>query len=431
MTRICLITPYHVSFQPRVLREADAFYEAGDEVRVICRQLDPMMTECDQRLMQTRKWRLQAVDLRRYGPHWDAWLTETIRSKLSKRLFDVGLRTVRVAIRSYVRGLGRLTALAAAERADWFIAHTQAALPVAVAAALRLKARLGFDCEDLLADARTDPSDIVRLIEKMYLPYCDYVSVPSRCIADRLVRDYGVPAPLVLYNVFPVRLADGLLAPKRRPPRSVLRVHWFGQTVGPHRGIEEAVETVGILGEGVELHLRGRLAEGYRSRIEELARQHCVASKIVFHPLVDHDVLINTMDQFDVGLALERPEHGNYSRTVTNKVFGYLLAGLAVAATNTPGQQEVLEQIPSAGFLYPAGNAHALADGLRRWRCNPDTLRAAQQAAWDAARERLCWDHEKEKLRRVLEPMLDKPASATACGRSDETAGHHRSSPFS
>ena len=151
----------------------------------------------------------------------------------------------------------------------------------------------------------------------------------------------------------------------------------------------------------------------YQSELIALAQRYGVVGKLVFHPTVDHDDLIRTMGQFDVGLALERPEQGNYSRTVTNKVFSYLLAGLAVAATDTPGQREVLEQIPSGGFLYPAGNAQALADGLRRWMNCPESLRAAQQAAWNVAREKFCWDREKEKFLHIFQTNSDKQVVRT------------------
>ena len=65
------------------------------------------------------------------------------------------------------------------------------------------------------------------------------------------------------------------------------------------------------------------------------------------------------MEAFDVGLALERPENANYSRTVTNKLFSYLLAGLAVAASDTPGQRQVMSQVPNAGIPVSG----------RRWPC--------------------------------------------------------------
>lgn len=390
-------------------------HDAGHDVRVVCRQVDPIYAGYDQLLMQTRKWRLQAIDLRRDGAGRRAWLVESVLARVSRRAFDAGWRTSRMASRSFVKGINQLTKLAAAEPADWFIAHTQAALPAAAAAARRWNARLGFDCEDLLAELGSDPPEIVRLIEREYLPHCDYVSVPSQCVGERLEETYGIPSPLVLYNVFPTSLADGMLPPHQRPIRRPLRVHWFSQTIGAGRGIEEAVEAIGLLNEEVELHLRGRMAEGYQTTLDDLARRCNASAKIIIHPLIGHNDLIKAMDDFDVGLALERSDNGNYSLTVTNKIGSYLLAGLAIAATDTPGQREILEQIPSTGFLYPAGNARALADGLRKWQHDRDALRAAQQAAWDAARVRFCWDVEGVKLLQVLQLPSDEQAERNTC----------------
>ena len=398
MSRICLITPHHVSFQPRALREADTLHEAGHDVRVVCRHSDQEMTESDRRLMLTKGWRLQAVDLRRNGPEHRSWLVESLRSKFYEQLFNAGVHTPKVISRCYVRGFARLVSLAASEPADWFIAHTQAALPIAAEAARRHRARLGFDCEDLLAEDGTDPSNVVRLIEQIYLPSCDYVTTPSPGIGQHLSRAYGIRAPVVLYNVFPLSLADSIQPPAERSYSSVLRLHWFGQTIGPERGIEEAVKAVGLLNGKAELHLRGRVSEQYRATLESLAQSCGAIGQPVFHPLVDHQNLIKAIGEFDAGLASEQPNRKNYSLTVTNKIFSYLLPGLAIAATDTPGQREVLDQVPSGGFLWPAGDPSALAAGLRRWIEDHNTLRRVQQASWDAARTRFCWDREKDKL---------------------------------
>jgi glycosyltransferase involved in cell wall biosynthesis len=136
--------------------------------------------------------------------------------------------------------------------------------------------------------------------------------------------------------------------------------------------------------------------------ILNFAERYGVTKSIKFHSLIEHDELVKSMGQYDVGLALERPDHQNYSRTVTNKVFSYLLAGLAIAATDTPGQREILDQVPTAGFLYPAGNSTVLAEKLGNWINNPDLLLAAKQAAWDAARAKFCWDVEETKFLHLL-----------------------------
>jgi glycosyltransferase involved in cell wall biosynthesis len=218
-------------------------------------------------------------------------------------------------------------------------------------------------------------------------------------LGDKLVKAYAINSPLVLYNVSPLLSAAELVSPAKRLRRAGIRLHWFGQTIGRGRGLEEAVEALGLLAaEPVELHLRGSVTADFRSLLERLARRSGVRDKISFDLPVFSDDLVNTLDQYDVGLALERPDQPNYSLAATNKLLSYFLAGLAVAATDTPGHREILEQTSAAGFLYAAGDPRALAEGLRQWLSNHESLVAAQEAAWKTARERFCWDIEKEKF---------------------------------
>ena len=393
--RFCLVGAAHPCYNPRLVREADALAQAGHQVRVLAPLFNPALVETDRALMAHRCWRLERVDiLSRPGSRLRSlWIRG--RRRLAQEIGGRFPAPV-LAEHGYVLALAEMRELAAREPADWFIAHTQAALPAAAAAAARWKARLGCDCEDLLAHAPNEPRAMLRAIEAEYLPRCDYVSTASPLMAEQLARDYAIAPPGVLYNVFPRELADGMAAPRERHGDRVLRLHWFGQTIGPGRGLEDAVAALAYLPAEVELHLRGNPSAGYGERLEALAGSE--RRRLFLLPPLEHDEVIRAMEPFDVGLALERPEDGNYSLTVTNKLFSYLLAGLAVAASDTPGQREVMSQVPAAGFLYRAADARALADGLLNWVRDREALRAAQQAAWDAARARFCWDREREKF---------------------------------
>ena len=373
----------------------------GHEVRVVAPSIMKSLALKDQRHIANRKWRLNTVN---FCPQGISGRLRSIsvrgRRKLAQPLFKASRRPS-LADHGYVTALSELTKLAASETADWFIAHAQAALPVAAKAAQKWNAKLGFDCEDLLSEMDSDRSANVLSIERRYLPNCQYVSVPSEAIGHRLVEEHGIAAPVTLYNVFPNKLADGLKPPSARTANRI-RFHWFGQTIGEGRGIEEAIVGLNKLSEPTELHLRGFVNDAYCASLKTLAKSSGDLLSVFFHPQIAHDELIQSMGQFDVGLALERPANVAYALTVTNKVFSYLLAGLAVAATDTPGQKEVMDQIPSAGFVYPAGQPEMLARGIQKWLAEPDSLRRTKQGAWGAARERFNWDHEKQRFLNAL-----------------------------
>jgi glycosyltransferase involved in cell wall biosynthesis len=404
--RVCLIGATHPCHNPRLVREADTLAEAGHEVRVVAPCHSDRLAAKDQRLMSRRKWRLQQVDFRPMGTlgRWRAFVIRGRRraANACRTWFRGRLGGLRNLERSYTLALPELKRLAAFEPADWFIAHTQAALPVAAWAARRQNAKLGFDCEDLLWHSSSDPVEIIQAIEAAYLPQCEYVSVPSQAIGRKIEAAYGV-TPLVLFNVFPCALAGTIQPPVARSRCPKVRLHWFSQTIGPGRGIEDAVAALQWLDESVELHLRGSLSDEYRVRLNDLASGFGVTSRLFCYPQVDHDDLIPAMADYDIGLALERPEDPNYSLTITNKVFSYLLAGLPVVATETPGHLEALAAIPNASASYPAGDARALAKRIERWSLNPQALREAQQCAWEYARETFCWEQESQRFLKIFE----------------------------
>ncbi len=391
--------------------------KAGDEVRVVAPCFVPFLAAQDQALMARRPWCLQTVDFRSKG--WRKLRAVKIRGtrRLAAELFP-RWQTDWLLLRACSMAAPELFNLAASEPADWFIAHTQAALPIAARAAECWNAKLGFDCEDLLAHAPGEPADLMRAIEARYIRRCDYISAASRSMAEQLAREYGIPVPVVFYNVFPLDLAGGEIPPKRRPKGPLFRLHWFGQTIGPGRGLEDAIEALAMLPRETELYLRGVPARGFSEWLYARAGRLGVEARIKLLPLVEHDELIRTVSEFDVGLALERNENENASVTVSNKLFGYLLGGLAIAATNTSGQREILDQVPACGFLYPSGDARALAEGLMTWVDDREKLYAAQQAAWDAARSQFCWDLEQRKFLAIFVPTHEPEPAAQQAGKS-------------
>ncbi len=410
--RVCLIGATHPCHNPRLVREADALAERGHDVRVLgVRTMDALIAD-DERLVSTRKWRLEMASVLRSNR------LRAVRFRMHRAVAEELFRCTgspESAENALCEAAPELLRLALAGPADWFVAHTQTVLGAAARAARKWKSRLGFDCEDLLSEVNPSTSEMVRAVERAYLPACDYVSAASRTMAARLQQQYPT-APAVLYNVFPLAQVERLLPPQQRPANAALRLHWVGQTAGPGKGLEEAVEAAALAGGGVELWVRGTPAGNFGAQLERMAREKNVP--LTFLPQVHHDELAGTMGSFDVGLALERVTDPNYSMTVTNKFFLYMLAGLAVAATDTPGQREVLDQAPAAGFVYPCGRPDLLASQLRRWRDDRAGLRAAQSAAWQAAHERFCWDLEKTRYLELLESRLEgqarTPASSTS-----------------
>ena len=100
---------------------------------------------------------------------------------------------------------------------------------------------------------------------------------------------------------------------------------------------------------------------------------------------------------YDVGLALEQMTPRNRQLCLTNKAFTYVLAGMAIAITDTPGQHALGIDLGRAAALVPAGDIDALAGAFARWADHPSALDCAKRTAWQAAARRWHWEHEAER----------------------------------
>lgn len=407
-----MITPTHIAHNPRLVKEADCLTAAGHQVRVVSVQAADWIAANDQTLLQSRAWQHDPI---RLTPHSLGAVALERFSYFRMHVYGGSSRLGLghgIAERAYSRMYSELLECASKEPADLFVAHNLETLPIALGAARRWRAKVGFDSEDYHTgefepgDTRSTRFRLVKYIESKHIRRCDYVSCPSGLIADALERRYGIPRPLVIHNVFP--WADRELLTEEIGPRKadILSLYWFSQTIGLDRGLEDAILACGLVPFPIRIHLRGSISQQVRAQLTQLAASSGVADRLYIHPPISPSSLLRDSTGHDVGLALERPVVESRRLSITNKLFLYLLAGLAVAATDVPGQRLVMETCAQAGLLYPPGDVWALAHQLQLWCENPDSLAANKRAALEAARTRWNWETESqvflEEVARVL-----------------------------
>src|SRR5205814_2481980 len=143
---------------------------------------------------------------------------------------------------------------------------------------------------------------------------------------------------------------------------------------GLDRGLKDAIRAAALLNGPVQLHVRGSVSSSVREELTSLARECGIASRFYIHDQVAPTELLSRTVEHDVGLALEQGDTHNRAICAANKLFFYLLGGIAVAATDVIGQRVVLEQLPEASFLYKPGDIATLARDLEKWRTDSAAL---------------------------------------------------------
>jgi glycosyltransferase involved in cell wall biosynthesis len=299
--------------------------------------------------------------------------------------------------------------------ADLYVAHSEQGLWAAEQ--LRLRGyRVGVDIEDwfsedLLPEARRSrPTQMLRGLERAILDRGAYATCPSAAMSKALAREFGSAPPAVIYNAF--RWSDRASLDgkfKDRRDRRHLSIHWYSQTLGAGRGIEDLLGALRDLNYPVEIHLRGNMAAGFDKWLESQIPD-AWRDRVFVHDLVSNSELLSRIAEHDIGFAGEMKYCLNRELTVTNKVLHYLLAGLAVVASDTAGQQEVSIRAPGAMMLYPSGDARALASKLNSLLEFPDVLLRAKAAAIAAAKLTFCWERQEPHLLNAVARAIEAPA---------------------
>lgn len=403
--RIVLLTSGQPSLNPRLVKEADALAAAGYRITVIYSYWNAWATELDIELLKDKKWKAIRVGGDPKTENIPYWLSRLMHKTavFFYKFLGPGAGLAELAIG---RSAVSLTIAACREKADLYIAHNLAALPAAVKAAKKNGGRSGFDAEDFhrfeTPGDRSDKEVILKVfIEDKYLPQTNYLTASSPQIAAAYKELYPGLDPLVIHNAFPASHIS--LPPDEENAGAHLRLFWFSQTIGGNRGISDIVDALLLLNDpAIELHLLGDRPQG-GTFTEQLNKSRI---KIKYYPPVAPDALIGFSSQFDIGLALEPGFCLNNDLALSNKIFTYLQAGLAIVASNTPAQQKFVSSCPAIGEIYPKGDARSLAAIVKQYKQDRKKLNDAKAAALRLAQERFNWEKESITFMEIIKKTL-------------------------
>lgn len=405
---VCLVTPGHLSTNPRLVKEADALFTAGYRVSVVASRFIGWADDAD-REFESRPWLVRKVV---FGPLAGRWrhLSASFARRLCEQINKLTGSFAELALHPAVPALKRA---ACQVKADFYIAHNLAALPAASQAARQHNACLVFDAEDFHSGEFTDSptgsfrKQLVQKIERKYLRQCDLVTAASPGIAEAYAGTYGIPMPHVVLNVFPLAEAPSMQRPLRTSGERSL--YWFSQTIGPNRGLEAAIQAVALSRSKPALFVRGHGSDDYLAQLSGIASKLGVADRLHFLPPARPSDMVNLAAEHDIGLASETGFSLNNELALSNKVFTYLLAGLPVLISDTQAQTRLSEEASGAVARFHKGDPESLGQAIDALLEHPETLAAARVEAWTCSRQRFNWDFEQQKWLSAIRKTLGNP----------------------
>ena len=381
MTRLLLLTPSELTRDPRARRAA---------VAALARGLSPV--GLSGQVSGAEPLELDGVPVARLR-----------RERVAPGLRAAGLggmKRERPLVRE-ARGLYRLARLGKMTaglyrtgrilgRFDVVHANDVDTLPAAWLLARASGARLVYDAHELYADQEPDPPRLQRLVaralEGVLARRADAVLTVSEAIAEELQHRLALPlTPTAVLN-----------APERDetepPPREdgPLRAIYQG-AMGPGRPLEDLLVAAEHAREvRFTLRVAGADADALRRAAAHLPNVEVVEP-------VPPTELVDALRGYDVGLIINRPVTRNDELVFPNKLFEYLMAGLAVAVPRLPGMTPLVEG-EDVGVTYEPGRPAKLGAALAELGHDPERLarlrrnaRAVAVALYnaEAQRERL------------------------------------------
>jgi glycogen(starch) synthase len=390
MPRLLLVTPAELTRDPRARRAAAAAKALGFGV-----------VGLSGRISGEEPAPLEGVDVVRVGPRGQT--NEQWTSGAAGRTSAAPLRELR-GIYRLVRLIVRTRALVKGGttigRTDVVHANDLDTLPAAAKLARDLHSRLVYDAHELYTDFDPDPprlaNALLARLERRLARRADAVVTVSEPIADELRSRLGVE-PIVVLNA-------PELDPREPPevePGGPLRAVYQG-AFGTGRPLEDLLEAVRL---APDVLLTLRVNRAARERLQRALPDDVRPRVDVREPVSPGDV-ISALHGHHVGVLFDRPVTRNAELSAPNKLFEYLMAGLAVVAPESPGLRWVRDE--QLGELFTAGSPVSFAATLQGLAANPAQVAKMRSNARRAAVERYNAESQRAALARAWGETADR-----------------------
>lgn len=396
MKKVVIVTTSQLSINPRVVKEANAISHAGFEVVVLYCFKSEWALQNDKLITSEVKWNSELIG---GTPLTLQYQLSRLRRKLCEKFGAAPNLRKYIVAQSY----SSLLQEAINQKGDLYIGHNIGALPVVAQAALATKAIYAFDAEDYHScehEGKSLYNKISFSLEKIYLPGAAYISVSSPLIAE--AYSHLNSNSIVIHNAFSLKYQGAFQSLKVNKP---IKLFWFSQTIGLDRGLNDLFDAIQPIAEvPIEIGLLGSCTQSFKDNFSKLnlSPNH----KVEFYTLRSEQELIELAAQYHIGLALERTTPYNRNICLTNKIFVYLISGLAIIASETLAQRRFIEENPGIGFTYSIQKKERLTEIIKSYYTDICLLNLHRKNAYSLAAKLQNWEQEKVKLTNYLSIIL-------------------------
>jgi hypothetical protein len=284
--------------------------------------------------------------------------------------------------------------------ADLIIANDIEVLPLAARLSQKTGMRVFLDAHEYTPREYDDNrlwrfvfQNYWKYICQKYLPYVSAMTTVCQGIAEEYERNFGTQCEVITNAPFFFRLEPSVTK------KDTIRIIHHG-TANESRGLENMLHLVDYLDE--RFFLDFMLVNNKSSYFENLCRIGKGNSRITFKDPVPMLDIIQTINEYDIGLYLLNPSGFNNEMALPNKLFEFIHARLAVAIWPSPEMARVVKEydlgVVSDEFSIPSMAKHLNALGVENITHFKNNS--------DCAATLLCAEKNRDKLRCMVADLI-------------------------
>lgn len=253
-------------------------------------------------------------------------------------------------------------------------------------------------------------------LERFLMKQCAFSIMVNDSIADEVQKIHKLnKRPIVVRNVSSLWERNEAACARIRHefcqalgmPDDTFLVMYHGGIL-PNRGIENMMAALALLKDVAGIIL-GYGDQNYVATLKKLARDLGIENRIMFHEAVPHNILMNYVGAVDCGLVTVLNSCTSYYYMLPNKFFENIQSETPVIGSDFPEISRLILKY-DIGLLCDPSKPEEIAQLIAKMR-DDRALYARYKANLKLAKKELCWEREKEILKKeYLACMSRKPS---------------------
>ena len=403
--KILILAPSEICYHPRLLKAGDFFDMKGCEIIVFNAITGLAQKQVYEETISRRNWKVYSNDITKQSfRSYFRWFLSSALFKTNQifaRITGIYLSFKHGLVKSFIFFPNELNNVSF----DIIIVNLVDSLPFAISLARKTSAKVLYDSQEYFKGqysilAALNYNWVVKA-ENSFINNSEIICTTTNVLKEKLEGEFSLSD-----KVFLLRNSPNLKKINYNKSHSkTLKIVWHGLTIVPEntRGLHIILKAISFCKTPVHFYIQGNITETNSIRLNKMLQEFNIIEKVTILKPALPDEIVESLVDYDLGVAGELSTEENQLLTSSNKLFEYIAAGLAVVFPNLPGIAETIKEYKN-GLLFEQGNSKELSMIIDDLNNNRLILEKLQSASKKAYKTDLNWENDYSHIFDTLCP---------------------------